>query len=64
LLDLLFARPDLVDFGNDTRDEVRDSMEGVVGADRPSMYETWYVESRVVLWSGRGSLGVNGARER
>jgi hypothetical protein len=31
--------------GSETREEDRDRIDGVVGAERPSMYETCWVES-------------------
>lgn len=41
MLDLLLGRLVGVGFRTDTRDEDRERIEGVVGADRPSIYETW-----------------------
>ena len=64
VLDLLFGRLRSFDFGRETREEDRERTDGVVGADRPSIYETWDVESGRASGSERGSLDVNGARVR
>jgi hypothetical protein len=45
VLDLLLGRPVLNGLGRDNREDDRDSIDGVVGADRPSIYETCWVES-------------------
>lgn len=46
----------------DTREDVRERIEGVVGADLPSMYETWMFDSGRASSSESGSRDVKGAR--
>lgn len=46
----------------ETREDVRERIEGVVGADRPSRYETWTLDSGRASSSERGSREVRGAR--
>jgi hypothetical protein len=62
VLDLDFASARSFGFRKETRDDVRDKIEGVVGADRPSMYETWWFDSGKASSSERGSRDVKGAR--
>jgi hypothetical protein len=51
-----------IGFLMETRDDDRERTEGVVGADRPSIYDTWWVGSGRASGSERGSREVNGAR--
>ena len=41
VLDLLFGRVMCAGFFRDTREVERERIEGVVGADLPSIYDTW-----------------------
>lgn len=62
MLDLLLGRLDCIGFRIETRDEDLESIDGVVGAERPSIYEMWCVVSGRASGSGSGSREVNGAR--
>jgi hypothetical protein len=65
VLDLLFGKERFVCFWfrRETREEERERIDGVVGAERPSMYEMCWVSGRA-SWSLRGSREVRGARVR
>jgi hypothetical protein len=48
----------------ETREEERESIEGVIGAERPSMYEMCCGVSGTASWSSRGRREVRGAKVR
>ena len=63
VLDLLFGIDRFFWFRSETREEERDKIEGVVGAERPSIYEMCWVSGRA-SGSLRGRRDVKGARVR
>ena len=64
VLDLLFGRVLLPGLRMETRDEERERIEGVVGADLPSIYEYELKSGGMASGSERGSRDVNGTRDR
>ncbi len=63
MLDFDFGRVRSFGFRRDTRDDVRDRIEGVVGAERPSIYETWLTGAGISSASERGRRrDVKGAK--
>ena len=64
VLDLLLGIVMLFGFRIDTREEERERIEGVVGAERPSMYEYEVESAGRASGSERGSREVKGARVR
>jgi hypothetical protein len=64
VLDLLLGIVMLCGLRIDTREEVRERIEGVVGADRPSIYEYEVLSAGRASGSERGRREVKGARVR
>jgi hypothetical protein len=64
VLDLLFGIEILFGLRIDTREEDRERIEGVVGAERPSIYEYEFMSDGRASGSERGRREVKGASVR